>query len=40
MLLHQFDMTDLTDIRRMPHAETGDSIQPDSLFYLDRLFIQ
>jgi hypothetical protein len=40
MLLDQFQMGDLTDISRMPHAETADPIRPDSLFYLDRLFIR
>jgi glycosyltransferase involved in cell wall biosynthesis len=40
ILLDQFAFFDLTDIRRMPHAEVGDPIQPDSLFYLDRIFVQ
>lgn len=40
MLLYQFDFSDLTDLSRMPHAEIDDPIQPDSLFYLDRIFVQ
>jgi glycosyltransferase involved in cell wall biosynthesis len=40
VLLDQFGFFDLTDIRRMPHAEVNDPIQPDSLFYLDRIFVQ
>ena len=40
MLLYQHGLSDLTDIKRMPHAEVGDEIKPDSLFYLDRMFIQ
>ncbi len=40
MLLHQFNFTDLTDLSRMPHAEIDEPIKPDSLFYLDRLFVQ
>lgn len=40
MLLHQFGFTDLTDLSRMPHAEVDDPIKPDSLFYLDRLYVQ
>ncbi len=38
MLLSQYGLTDLTPLDRMPHAEMGDEIKPDSLFYLDRLF--
>jgi alpha(1,3/1,4) fucosyltransferase len=40
MLLYQFDMMNFTDISRMPHSEIGQPIKSDSLFYLDRLFVQ
>lgn len=40
ILLYQMNMTDFTDLSRMPHAEIDEPIKPDSLFYLDRLFVQ
>ncbi|MBS0652885.1 MAG: glycosyltransferase family 2 protein [Verrucomicrobia bacterium] len=40
ILLYQSDITEFIDIRRMPHAEVNEQIQPDSLFYLDRLYIR
>ncbi len=40
MLLYQFQFSDLTPMTRMPHAETNDPIQPDSLFYLDRVYVK
>ena len=39
ILLHQFHFSDLIDLSRVPHAEIGEPVQPDSLFYLDRLFV-
>ncbi|MBS0605550.1 MAG: glycosyltransferase family 2 protein [Verrucomicrobia bacterium] len=39
ILLYQSNISDFIDIRRMPHAEINEQIQPDSLFYLDRFFV-
>lgn len=40
IILYQHQFTQFADIRQMPHAENGDPIQEDSLFYLDRLYAQ
>lgn len=40
ILLDRYGFYELTDIRRMPHSETGEAPQEDSLFYLDRRFVQ
>ncbi len=40
ILLYQANISEFIDIRKMPHAEINEPIKADSLFYLDRLYIQ
>ncbi len=40
ILLNQLNMKDYYPLSRIPHAEIGEKIQPDSIFFLDRLYVQ
>lgn len=40
ILLDRYGLYELTDIRKMPHVETGEVAQEGALFYLDRMFVQ
>jgi len=39
IILYQLGATNLIPLSRLPHVEVGDPIMPDSLFLLDRLFV-
>ena len=38
IILHQLGIHDFISIHRLPHVETEEPIQPDSLFFVDRIF--
>lgn len=40
ILLNQLNMKEFYPLSRIPHAEIGETIRPDSIFYLDRLYVQ
>ena len=40
IILYQSGITDFISLKRIPHTEIGQTVQPDSLFVLDRLFAQ
>lgn len=39
IILYQQGASEFFPLKRLPHKEVGEPIQPDSLFYLDRLFV-
>ena len=38
IILHQLNITELSSMQRLPYGEKGETLGPDSLFFVDRIF--